>query len=275
MDRADSSAIAPDPMRTPTDAAVRRAIDDFRRRGLKVMLKPHVDVQDGTWRGAIRPRDTGAWFASYDAFIRHYAALAQSAGVEMLCVGTELATLSDSRHREAWDAVLSGVRRAYSGSLTYAANATSPGDEFTSESFWDRVDVMGIDAYPPLTDRTDPTRADLAAAWSRNRQGQDMLAAIRNWQRSRGRPVIMTEVGYRSADGTNRAPFDFSAAAPPDPTEQADCYAALYEVWARESSWMRGVFWWNWSVPVPGPADTDYTPRGKPAEAVLRAGQRR
>jgi hypothetical protein len=101
-----------------------------------------------------------------------------------------------------------------------------------------------------------------------------MVAAFRNWQGSHGKPAIMTEIGYRSADGANRAPFDFTAAAGPDPGEQADCYAALYEVWLRESSWMRGVFWWNWAVPTPGPADTDYTPRGKPAEAVLRQGQR-
>lgn len=274
MDAPDSGTIVPDALRTPSDAAVRRAIDDLRGRGLKVMLKPHVDVRDGSWRGAIRPRDTGGWFASYTDFIVHYAALAQASGVELFCVGTELATLSDARRRRDWEAVVAAVRGVYGGPLTYAANATSPGDEYTSVSFWDRLDLMGIDAYAPLTGRTDPTRPELVAAWSRNRYGQNMVAAFRNWQAAHGKPVLMTEIGYRSADGTNRAPFDFTASAAPDPAEQADCYAAVYEVWSRESSWMRGIFWWNWTVSPPGPGDTDYTPQGKPAEAVLRVGQR-
>jgi hypothetical protein len=30
------------------------------------------------------------------------------------------------------------------------------------------------------------------------------------------------------------------------------------------------MFWWAWGVPAPAPGDTDYTPRGKPAENELR-----
>ena len=56
----------------------------------------------------------------------------------------------------------------------------------------------------------------------------------------------------------------------PDPGEQADCYSAAYEVWTRETSWMRGVFWWSWSVPPPAVGDTGFDPRRKPAEDVLR-----
>jgi len=74
---------------TPSDAAVVAAIQEMHAKGLKVMLKPHVDVLDGTWRGAINPSDVNAWFASFTAFIVHYAQLAQTNGVEMLCFGTE------------------------------------------------------------------------------------------------------------------------------------------------------------------------------------------
>ncbi len=44
------------------------------------MLKPHVDVKDGSWRGTIRPSDTAAWFSSYDVFLTRYARMAQSPG---------------------------------------------------------------------------------------------------------------------------------------------------------------------------------------------------
>lgn len=272
MDTARSSTIAPDPQRTPSDAAVRQAIADLRGQGLRVMLKPHLDVQDGAWRGTLAPADEATFFASYADFVAHYASLAQETGVELFCVGTELATLSGARHAGAWTGVIGAVRARYTGPLTYAANAVSAADEFTSVSFWAQLDYLGLDVYTPLTDSTSPTRAQLAAGWSRNRFGEDMRGAFRNWQASWQKPVLFTEIGYRSGDGANRAPWDYAAPLPPDPGEQADCYAAAFEVWTRED-FVRGVFWWSWAVPAPGPNDTGYEPRGKPAEDVLREWQ--
>ena len=271
MERRDSSDFAEDLLKTPTDEAVAAAIRDLHGLGLKVMLKPHVDVMDGTWRGSMHPADVARWFAAYRAFLVRYAALAEASGVEMLCVGTELATLSDARYGAEWRDVIAAVRAAYRGPLTYAANANSPGDEYTSVSFWPLLDLPGLDVYTPLTGRSNPSREELVRGWTSNRYGQNMVAAFKNWQASHGKPVIFTEIGYRSADGTNLAPWDWAAAAPYDPGEQADCYAAAFTVWTSESPWMKGVFWWDWSVPPPGPSDTDYTPWGKPAEEVLRA----
>ena len=47
---------------------------------MEVMLKPHVDVIDGTFRGEIEPADRAAWFASYGSMIDHYADLAERGG---------------------------------------------------------------------------------------------------------------------------------------------------------------------------------------------------
>jgi hypothetical protein len=273
MEARDSTTIAPVDLKTPTDEAVTEAIRDLRSRGIKVMLKPHVDVLDGSWRGTIRPADPAAWFASYDAFMARQAALAQATGAEMLCVGTELATMSDARYAAQWSNVIRHVRAVYAGPLTYAANAVSAGDEYTSVSFWSQLDVAGLDAYTPLTDTYNPSREALAQGWSRNRNGENMVAAFRNWQASHGKPVILTELGYRSADGANRAPYDFESPAPYDPGEQADCYEAAFRVWSQETGWMRGIFWWDWDVPVPAPDDTGYTPRNKPAGQALSSWQ--
>jgi hypothetical protein len=273
MPRADSTGIAADLLRTPTDDAVRQALRDLRGRRLKVMLKPHVDVQDGTWRGTIAPSSAAAWFASYRAFLAHYAVLAEEEGVELLAVGTELATMTRASYAADWEAAIAETRARYRGLLTYAANANVPGDEFTSVPFWGRLDLLGLDVYTPLTGKTNPTRGELEQGWTRNRDGNNMVAAYRNWQGAWGKPVVFTEIGYRSGDGANRAPWDFGVPLPPDPAEQADCYAAAFAVWTRESAWMQGVFWWSWSVPLPAPGDTGFDPRGKPAEAVLRQQQ--
>jgi len=274
MPHRTANEIRPLPDRSNADDVVRRAIDELHALGLKVMLKPHVDVEDGTWRAQIAPSDPGLWFESYAAFLDHYTALAAERRVEMLVVGTELASMSGARYAAAWSTLIARARARYPGLLTYAANGVEPGDEFTSVSFWPLLDVLGVDAYTPLTDKANPSRAELRAAWRRNRSGHDMVATFSNLQRAHAKPLIFTEVGYRSGDGTNRAPWDWGAALAPDPAEQADCYAALYEVWSRESSWMQGAFWWAWDVDAPAAGDAGYNPRGKPAEGVLKEWQK-
>ncbi len=273
MERRDSNAVAPHPSRSPTDDVIRQAIEEMYALGLRVMLKPQVDVLDGAWRGRITPSDPGAWFVSYAEMMDHSAELARDLNVEMLCVGTELVTLTGARYAAEWTRILERVRAVYPGLLVYAANGNHPADEFTRVSFWPQVDLLGLDVYPPLTSRTNPTRQELVDAWRRNRAGHDMVAAYRDFQGAHGKPLIFTEVGYRSLDGTNRAPWDWQASATEDPAEQADCYQALYEVWSGETAWMRGLFWWSWGVTAPGAGDTNYDAWGKPAEDVLRAWQ--
>ena len=259
---------------TPSDTDVVAAIQELHARGLKVMLKPHVDVQDGTWRGQIAPSDVAAWFQSFTAFITHYAQLAQDNHVEMLCFGTEYASMSGSSNQASWTAVITAIRGIYTGPLAYAANATFSTDEFKSVSFWDQVDVIGLDAYFSLTNHSDPTVAELVAAWSSNLNGENILGDIENFSNAHpGKPLIFTEIGYRSAAGTNTRPYDFSFSAPADNTEQQNCYEAMYEVWSAQSSWMKGNFWWAWPVPVPAANDTDYNPRNKPAQTVLENWQ--
>jgi Glycoside Hydrolase Family 113 len=271
---ATSTSIAPTSS-TPTDAAVIAAIQELHNKGLKVMLKPHVDALSGEWRGTFQPSDVNAWFASFTSFITHYAQLAQANSVEMLCVGTEYVQLSGSANRANWISVINAIRNAgYTGLLAYAANATSAADEFTSVSFWDQVDVIGLDAYFPLTNHNDPTVSELVSAWSGNASGINIVAAIQNFAAAHpGRPVIFTEIGYRSVSGTNTRPYDYAFTAPFDTTEQQNCYEAMYEVWSQQGASLKGAFWWSWSVPVPAANDTDYSPWTKPAEFILRLWQ--
>jgi len=259
---------------TPTDADVVAAITELHKQGLQVMLKPHVDGSDGSWRGTFQPTDVNAWFKSFTAFITYYATLAQSNNVDMLCFGTEYAQLTGSANQASWDAVIAAIRTVYTGKLVYAANATYGGDEFTTVSFWDQVDVIGLDAYFPLTNHADPTLAELIAAWSNNKNGENILADVTNFKGAYpSTPLIFTEIGYRSVAGTNEAPYDFTVTGAVDGIEQQNCYEAMYEVWSQHPTVMTGNFWWAWAVPVPSSTDTDYTPWNKPAETLLHAWQ--
>ncbi len=188
-------------------------------------------------------------------------------------MGTEFRTISGAANRDRWIAVINAIRNVYNGPLTYAANATFPADEFTSVSFWDQLELIGLDGYFNLTDQNNPTLAQLISAWTSNRFGENVVAAVQNFASSRQKPVIFTEIGYKSTDGANREPWNFGLSGALDTAEQRDCYEAAFTVWSQQSSWMRGFFWWNWTVPPPPANDGDYNPRGKPAEAVLRAWQ--
>jgi len=265
----------PPPYQTPTDAAVTQAIQEFHSHGIKVMLKPHVDVNDGagSWRGNITPSDPDAWFASYTAFLVRYAQLAESLGVEMLCIGTELKSVSGAANQARWYRVIDAIRAVYSGTLTYAANATSAGDEFTAVSFWDRLDVIGLDSYFALTNKSDPTLAQLVAAWRQNSGHLDLVATVTNFYNAHQKPIVFSEIGYKSSAGANTEPWNYSHVGAYDPTEQRNCIDAAFTVWSQWSSWMRGFFWWDWPVAAPSATDTDYNPRGKPAADLLRAWQ--
>ena len=245
---------------TASDASLRHIVARAHATGLKVMIKPHIDLPGDTDRAEIRPRDRAAWFAAYRRFITHYADLAADTGAEQFAVGTELAGVSGDT--AAWTKVVETVRDHYDGPLTYAANY----DEYQRIHFWQSLDLIGIDAYWPLS--AEPTRdpGRLRRAWVPIRK---KLAAYAERQ---GRRILFTEAGYVSQRGSTTAPYSWTVSRTAGGAEQADAYQALLDSFEGHT-WWAGVCWWMWDDwPDSGetPVKLAYTPHGKPAEAVLR-----
>jgi len=285
----DSTTIAPDSS-SPTDAAVVAAIQNLQAQGITVTLKPHVDSLDGIWRGeftwpssdattAQQQAWLTAWFTSYQPFILHFAQIASDNNVGVMVIGTEFAQLTGSNCAGSCELywkqyVIDPLRESYPNlTLAYGANATSVGDEFTSVTFWDDIDIIGVDGYFPLTGHADPTIAQLVSAWttsSSNVNGFAPEATLKNLSSAHpGKPLIFSEIGYTSTAGTNEAPYNYTPTGAYDPTEQEDCYEAFFEVFSADTSWMKGVFWWDWSVSPPGTDDTGYSPQTKPAGTTI------
>jgi hypothetical protein len=253
---------------TPTDADLIHVITEAHSLGLKVMLKPHVDLlNDPThWRGQIGEEFTteaewDAWFASYQDFIFHYADLAETHGADQFCIGTEL--VATTHQADDWQAVIEGIHARYDGPITYASNHSG---EETSITWWDAVDYIGVDAYYPLTDKNDPTLDELKIAWT------PYVTTLANLAFAWGKPIIFTEIGYRSLDGANRHPWDWQIEGTIDLQEQADAYQAVFES-VYDQPWFAGMFWWQWGIDPfeGGSCDDAYTPHDKPAEDILRA----
>jgi hypothetical protein len=272
QDTITSTDIRCNTSKTPSDADITHAINEAHRLDIRVMLKPHIDLSNdsGHWRGQIAfGSDEAAWarwFDSYSNVMTYYADLAQRTGADYFAVGTELKGTSGRVGQ--WRSVIHAIRRLYSGPLIYAANW----DEVGHVGWWDAVDAIGVDAYYPLTQTNQPTVADLRRAWAPIASSLDLLA--QQWDR----PIVFTEIGYRSIDGVNIAPYAYRNAGQLDLQEQSDCYQAVFEVFGGgQYPWWGGVFWWNWK-PDPnqgGTSDTGYTAHNKPAENILRAHYQR
>lgn len=253
---------------TPTDASVERIIGCAHDLGLKVMLKPHVDLANDSahYRGEIGPgftaADWAAWFASYRPFILHYAEMAARTECEMFCVGCELGTTAV--HAAEWRGIVAAVRGVYTGPLTYADNQIEYAPD--AVTWWDAVDFIGQDAYPTLTQVERASVDDLLNGWTSFRDRLRRLSE--KWDK----PVILTEIGCRSVFGGAQNPWDWQRQGPVDLDVQRNFYEAALRAVA-DRSWLRGMYWWQWS-PDPeegGPDDIGYTPHGKPAEEVLRS----
>jgi hypothetical protein len=260
MDHLTSTVIYSDSMKSHTDGEITLTIQEIHSRGMGVLLKPHVDVQDGTWRGMISPTDPVAWCNNYKNFIVHFAKIAQNTGVEQLSVGVELESMSGSQHRSCWDSVIDAVTGIYSGELTYAANW----DNYANVSFWDRVDTIGIDVYFPISDARDPSLMELMAGWD------SWIAQIETWQASISKPVIFTEIGYRNIDFCAKEPWGFGDKPPSNCQCQARAYEAALKALTGKP-WFRGMFWWNWHPwsDAGGCCETSFTPQNKQAQQIL------
>lgn len=269
QDTVSSNSMAEDFSRySSTITSIRYAIDRIHALGMKVLLKPMLDVKDGTWRAYINPSDPDLWFANYTSFIATFADIAQEKNVEMLSIGCEFNYLESPTHTARWTNLISTIRSRYTGKLTYAANHSPLNGigGYQAVPWWDQLDYIGIDAYFALTSRYNPTQAQLDAAW------QNIANTIESWLLSSypDKKVIFTEIGYRSLNGANRWPWDYSITGSVDLQEQVDCYEAVFNVLSSRS-WWHGAFWWNWETNpnAGGTSDTGFTPQNKPVESVL------
>ena len=254
-----ASSVFADPAKTPTDASIEAAAADARRLGLDVVLKPHVDPQDGTFRGDILPGDVAAWFDSYEAMLRQYAELADRVGADGLVIGTELTSMS--LYADEWRELIAQVEKVYDGPLTFAANWV---DGAESIEFWDELDFIGIDAYMPLvTNSPEPTVDELLDAWGPYKARMASLAD--RWEL----PIVFTELGYQSRIGTAARTGDDTGALSEE--AQATAYEAAFEA-LRDEEYFGGIWWWEWSaegIVDPG----GWSPENKLAAGVLSEWQ--
>lgn len=239
--------------------ALRDTLDAAARAGLRTAVMPIVTLEDragGAWRGELTPSGGAeAWLRSYASVATDLARTAEERGAVRFVVGSELNSMQT--HREPWAALVRDVRAAFSGRLSYSANW----DAYETVAFWDLVDEIGVSAYFPVHGEGDARRR-AADAWRVH------WAQLSSFGAAHGRPVVLTEIGFPAHGGAASTPWDETVDAPVDPTLQADLLRGFCDASAEHPS--AAFYVWNW-FGWGGPRDPGYTPRGKPAAAVLRS----
>ncbi len=243
-----------------TDEELRRAIRDAHALGFVVLVKPHVWVPT-SWAGAVEPASEAgwqAWFVRYREAIMRIATIAAEEGADSLAIGTELVKTTQ---RPEWLELIAAIRAVFPRSLTYVAHNL---DEAEKVSFWDRLDTISVSLYPPLG--ADDDRAGRVAIM------RDVAARLDRLAARFERPVVVAEIGVRSAEGAAAKPWESAEErdAHPAPMLQAEVLADWLAALDRPA--VRSVLVWRWLTDptAGGPADTDFTVQGKVAERVLR-----
>lgn len=253
---------------TRRDSSHIRAINDLHKKGIRVQLKPHLWMNDG-WRSNITLDNTAewdAWFESYRTNMLRYARIAQETKTELFCVGTELKT-SIKKQPEKWVSLIDEIRQIYTGELTYAANWY---DEYEHISFWNKLDYIGIQAYFPLTKVENPDLETIEKGWKRH------LSALKAFHEKHEKPILFTEVGYKSDSDATIKPWEWSqflgsiTKKKSDQTQQLAYDALFKQTWHQP--WFAGIYIWEWNTRTTeenAKTDLDFSPRFKPAENVI------
>jgi hypothetical protein len=243
-----------------TDEAVAEVAARAHAAGLRVWLAPRLWTRGAIAALAYGPAGWSRFFAHYRAFILHHALLAERERVDGLVIGRELATAA-LQYPDRWRALIADVRRVYSGTITYEASC---GAEVEGIAFWDALDLIGVSFDAPLAEKPTGSVAALEPGARR------ALAALQRVAARAGRPVVLLEAGYPPQSTAALAPRREGGGAF-DPEMQRACDEALVRALEPET-WVAGVFWWPWlsDGSAPRTGELAATPRGQPAEAVVR-----
>ncbi|MDP2638433.1 MAG: hypothetical protein Q8P26_05225 [Candidatus Levybacteria bacterium] len=255
---------------TPTDESLIDAVNYAHSMELKVSFTIHMEMASGGWRANINPSDRTAWFKNYGDKVRHYSLIAKNHGVEEFALGAELYNMTSQSvnftNTQNWNDLISSVRAIYPGILTYSSQrGGSSYNEVWEIGFWDKLDYLGLSAYYSLASYTDnPTVDQIKSSWNQI-NNQEVLPLSQRFSK----PLIITEVGYISANGANKEPWNWLGGGV-NLTLQSNLYEGLFSFWDTQS-FLKGIHLWDWSSDpnAGGSGSTGYTPQDKPAQDVM------
>lgn len=242
----------------PTDNEVKEIIYYAQSLGLRVILKPMVNCEDGTWRAHINFFDKevpcepkwSKWFKYYTEFQLHYAEIAQECQCEMLIIGCEM--VQAQRKELEWRKLISEIRKVYKGLISYNT------DKYQEEEvkWWDAVDVISSSGYYPID------------KWEQELDRIEKVIKVYN------KPFFFAEAGCMSSEGSSYIPNNWELAGKLNLEEQRLYYEVMFRH-CKKRAWIKGFGIWSWEAQLyekeAGENQPYYDVYGKPASKEIKA----
>ncbi|CAN2040472.1 exported hypothetical protein [Candidatus Magnetomoraceae bacterium gMMP-15] len=282
QDHQTSIIINRDLERSVSDEGVIDLIKYIHEKGMEVNLKPHVDCQDGIWRGTVEPADVDAWFQSFNEFILYFAEIATENKVEIFTIGTEMASMTrDKNNWPFWHQLVDRIRSElkYQGQVTYAAhefellgqedegsnktlnnNSGSGGIQYEREpldyEFWKEFDFISTTVYYDVGSNKNLIEevSTITSNWNSWKEKIKYVYDNYLYKNSNQLYLVLGEIGYRSVDYAHYHPYEISGPNGIGLSEeinneaQSNCYEAIFQALCNSEdglNFLKGAFWWQ------------------------------
>lgn len=225
---------------TPTVASLVSGIREAHALGFHVFIIPLVSPWSGTIEFSTFQEEQ-LWFANYWQAYKPYIQAAQQNGVEQLAIGTEDDWLQANAPDALWDQLIANAHGIYTGTLTYDMNWIQQLIQLPTWMKNSDLKMIGFSEYIPLVNTPTPVPLQaIPALWA-----QKVKPFIDGVAAQLGKPVILSEIGYRGASDALYQPYQTISSAPADPALQAAAFnAALADALADPN--VEGIYAYGW-----------------------------
>lgn len=228
-------------------------INIAKEMGFKIIYKPMINISDGSWRGAITPSDINLFFSNLKAFLLKHAQICSNNNIHIFVIATEMRSISSDLYRDKWIDIITEIRKIYNGKISYAVNFHSyETDEISSFSFYDKLDIIGVNVWGEHTNEIEPSVEKLVKSWGVDKNNRGITSYLKSLKEKYNKDILITEVGCRSKQGANKnTGFYDDGAIPNNETEQDNFYKAFFKVFGNNDLtigyglWCRNVSYTN------------------------------
>lgn len=243
----------------PENGQLAELIQYSRENGLKTIVKPMLNVNDGYWRAYIRFFDEDVpcepkwkdWFKSYNEYLEYYARFCEKNNVDMLIIGCEL--VGTDHRQDEWRTLVGKIRKVYNGLLTYNC------DKYQEHNvkWWDALDYISSSGYYPVGTISKE------------------LDRIEEVSKKFNLPFIFTEAGCPSVKGASKIPNDWFLIENGEACEeeQYNYFKELFEE-SSKRTFIKGFCLWDWAIKSPQSQEEklafDYSVKFKKSEKLIK-----
>lgn len=232
---------------TTTPDALYAGIQAARLAGLNVFVEPLLNVRQvsNNWSGLVTfssHAQAELWFKSYWTTYEPFVKAAKAGGASQIAIGTEFAAL-ETLYPDLWTWLARQVKATFGGAVTYDMDHSSLGKK--PPVWWKdpAISYLGVSMYSILQDTPHNVPASaIEKVWK-----SDVLPQMDAMSKQAGKPLILTEIGYRNTADCLTIPWLWKSSSPADPALQGTAYQAALAMAASDRH-IAGIFFWGWQV---------------------------